>query len=156
LTSIQLSLGLNLQKQNQHREAAEIFAAALKKDPTDPIAHFNLAVSYFRLGRIDEAAREASATLAIAPYYTRAHELLGTIAMQHKDLAGARSHFENILQYSSQDYAAHYNLGAISLLEEHWDEGQQHLIKATEIDPESSEAHNTLGSLYLRKTDLEN
>lgn len=155
LVAVHLSLGLNLQKQNQHRDAVEHFRSVLKKDPANVLAHFDMAVSYFQLGSLEEATKELKATLLIAPYYTRAEELLGTIALQRGDFATARRHFERILIISPDDYAAHYNLGGLSILEEKWEEGQRHLRAAIEIDGQSAEAHNTLGSLYLRTSDLD-
>ena len=79
LTDVQLSLGLNQQKLGDHAEAAESFREVLKSEPTNVLAHFDLAVSYFGLRRLDDALKEFQVTLAIAPYYTRAQELLGTI-----------------------------------------------------------------------------
>jgi tetratricopeptide (TPR) repeat protein len=35
-----------------------------------------------------------------------------------------------------------------------WDDGIQHLRSAMAIDPSSAEAHNTLGSIYLRQYNL--
>ena len=154
LVAVQLSLGLNLQKQGQHREAAEIFRAALKQDPLNVLAHFNLAVSYLELRSFDDAAREAKATLVLAPYYTRAEELLGGIALQRRDFAVARSHFTKILSIAPDDYSAHYNLGTIAFVEEKWDEAERHLRAAAEVDPRSAEVHNTLGSYYLRRRNL--
>ena len=154
LVAVQLSLGLNLQKQGQHREAAEVFRAALKQDPLNVLAHFNLAVSFSELRSFDDAVREAKATLVLAPYYTRAEELLGGIALQRQDYAGARAHFTKILSIAPDDYSAHYNLGTIALVEEKWDEAERHLRAAVEIDPRSAEAHNTLGSFYLRRHNL--
>jgi tetratricopeptide (TPR) repeat protein len=35
-----------------------------------------------------------------------------------------------------------------------WDEGIQHVRSALAVDPYSAEAHNTLGSIFLRKQDF--
>ena len=45
-------------------------------------------------------------------------------------------------------------LGALATLEGQWEDGERHLRAALESDPQSAEAHNTLGSLYLRRQDL--
>ncbi len=57
--------------------AAREFRAALASQPVDPAAaHCDLAESYVRLGRFDDARRQALSALEIAPTYERAQELL--------------------------------------------------------------------------------
>ena len=152
---IPLSLGINQQRLGLHAEAAQTFREVLKGDPLNVMAHFNLAVSLFELRQLDEAIKELQAVLTMAPYYTRADELLGTIWVQRQDYTRARECFSHLLKYAPEDYTAHYNLGVLATLEGKWEEGERHLGLALAAEPNSSEAHNTLGSLYLRRGELE-
>jgi tetratricopeptide (TPR) repeat protein len=154
LLDVRNSLGLNLQRLGKHNEAIKNFRELLTKDPLNVLGHFNLAVSYYETHQLDEAVKELQLTLAIAPYYTHAEELLGTIWLTQKDYARARSQFNHLLTAAPDDYGAHYNLGVLDALEGRWDEGVQHLRAALRVDPQSAEAHNALGSLSLRKGDL--
>jgi tetratricopeptide (TPR) repeat protein len=151
---IPLSLGLNQQRLGLHEEAAKTFREALKTDPTNVLGHFNLAVSLFELRQLDEAIKELQAVLTMAPYCTRADELLGTIWVQRRDYGRARDCFNHVLKYAPEDYAAHYNLGVLATMEDKWDEAERHLGLALSADPKSSEVNNTLGSLYLKRGDL--
>ncbi len=155
LLDVRASLGLNEQKLGRHAEAAESFRAVLKQDPLRVLAHFDLGVSEYALGRRDEAVKELEATLALAPYYTRAEELLATLWLEKMDYARARAHLDHLLTVDPADYAAHYNLGALDTLDGNWQDGERHLRAALDTDPSSAEAHNTLGSLYLRRGELE-
>jgi choline-sulfatase len=155
VSDIPLSLGVNQQRLGLPEEAAKTFREALKTDPLNVLGHFNLALSLFELRQLDEAIKELQAVLTMAPYYTRADELLGTIWVQRRDYARARDCFNHLLKYAPEDYTAHYNLGVLATLEGKWDEGEQHLDLALAADPNSSEAHNTLGSLYLRRGELD-
>jgi len=57
--------------------AAREFRSVLALKPIDPaVAHTDLAESYLKLGRRDEAKRQALAALEIAPTYVRAQDLL--------------------------------------------------------------------------------
>jgi arylsulfatase A-like enzyme/lipoprotein NlpI len=154
LISVRMSLGANLQRVGQHREAIECFREVAKYDPLNVLAHFNLGVSQYALRDLDGAIRELEAALALAPYYTRADELLGTIWIEKKDMARARRHFEHILAVAPRDYAGHHNLGVLALMGSRWEEGERHLLAALEADPDSAEAHNSLGSLFLQRGDL--
>jgi len=45
-------------------------------------------------------------------------------------------------------------LGVLAALHGQWGAGERHLRAPFDLDPLSPDAHNTLGSLYLRKGDL--
>ena len=67
--------------------AAREFRTVIALKPIDPaVAHADLAESYLKLGKRDEAKRQALAALEIAPSYARAQDLL----LQLTDPAGAR------------------------------------------------------------------
>ena len=89
LIDVRMSLALNRQRQGLHSQAVRDLQLVLKQNPASSVAHFNLAVSYFGLGNLTDATKELEVTLAIAPYYTRADELLGTIYVQRKEYARA-------------------------------------------------------------------
>jgi len=152
---IPLSLGVNQQRLGLHEEAAKTFREALKTDPTNVLGHFNLAVSLFELRQLDGAVKELQVVLTMAPYYTRADELLGTIWVQRREYGRARDCFNHLLKYAPDDYTAHYNLGVLETMENKWDEAERHLGLALTADPKSSEVYNTLGSLYLKRGDLD-
>jgi choline-sulfatase len=154
LADVRVALGLNLQREGRQEDAVENFQKALSKDPTNVLAHFDSAVSYFALGRFPQAVQEAQATLALAPYYTRADSLLGTISIQQKQYDRAATSFKNALVYAPKDYTANYNLGVLAAIQQHWSEAERYLSTALATEPGSPEAHNTLGSLYLRQGDL--
>ena len=155
-------LGLFQQKLGRHALAAKNFRAVLRDDPSNVLAHYNLAVSYFNLNRLDDATKELNQVLAIASDSSRAleqvampaKELLGTIWMQQKDYSHARTQFEQLLTVAPRDYVAHYNLGWLAGSEGNLEEGLRHLRVAVEVEPDNPDAHEELGNLYLRQGDL--
>jgi choline-sulfatase len=155
LNDVRVSLGLNEQRLGDHLHAVENFREVLKREPTNSLAHFDLAVSYFALRRLDDAFKELQVTLAISPSYARAEELLGAIWIGRKEYDQAQAQFNHLLTVDPGNYSAHYNLGILAALESHWDDGAKQLQEALRADPSSAEAHNALGSIYLRKGDLE-
>src|SRR5204863_281148 len=57
--------------------AAREFRTVIALKPIDPaVAHADLAESYLKLGKRDDAKRQALASLEIAPTYARAQDLL--------------------------------------------------------------------------------
>ncbi len=70
-------LGRIALQKNEADVAAREFRTVLALKPIDPAAaHTDLAESYFKAGKRDEAKRQALAALEIAPSYARAQDLL--------------------------------------------------------------------------------
>lgn len=155
VVDIRISLGLNDQQAGDYAKAAQEFRRALESTPLSAQAHFDLAVSYFRLRRMDPATRELQAALALEPWYTRAEELLAQIYLETRDYSAARARLEHLLSIDPESYAAHYNLGVLAAMNGDWSGAQAALTSALHTDPSSAEAHNTLGSVFLRRGDLQ-
>ena len=155
VVDIRISLGLNYQQLGHHEEAAREFKRAIERAPQNAQAHFDLALSEFRLHRPDAAIKELQAALALEPWYTRAEELLADIYLHEKDYVQARARLQHLLSVDAANYTAHYNLGVLAAMTQSWDEAQRQLLSALHTDPGSAEAHNTLGSVYLQRGQLE-
>jgi tetratricopeptide (TPR) repeat protein len=155
IADLRISLGVNQRRLGQNREAVESFRRVLKLDALNMRAHFDLAVSLFELRQLDNALKEVQVVLAMAPYYNRATELLGTILIQKKDYAGARTHFDQMLKSDPGNYLAHYQIGTLATQEGKLEEAERHLSSAVTADPKSVEAYNGLGVLYLLSGKLE-
>ncbi len=71
------TLGRFAMQRNDAEAAAREFRAVLALGPVDPAAaHTDLAESYFKSGKRDEAKKQTIAALEIAPTYERAQDLL--------------------------------------------------------------------------------
>ncbi len=154
VVDVRISLGLNHQQSGHWAEAAQEFQRALESAPLNAQAHFDLALSQFRLHQLEDAVKELKAALALEPWYTRAEELLADVYLEKKDYAEARGRLEHLLSVDPGSYAAHYNLGVLAAMNQNWSEAQQELLSALHTDPGSAEAHNTLGSVYFERGDL--
>jgi Tfp pilus assembly protein PilF len=70
-------LGRFAMQRNQPEVAAREFRAVLALGPVDrAVAHTDLAESYFKSGKRDDAKKQTIAALEIAPTYERAQDLL--------------------------------------------------------------------------------
>jgi choline-sulfatase len=155
-------LGLLQQKLGLNEQAAKNFIKVLREDPSNALAHYNLAVSYFNLSQLEDAIKEIDAVLAIATdsghaieqVTTPAEELRGTIFLQQKDYVRARAQFQHLLTFAPRDFVAQYNLGWLAGLDGNLEEGIQHLQMAVNIEPDNSDAHSALGTIYLHQDNL--
>ena len=150
-------LGTFQQKLGDDQQAAMNFAGVLHDDPSNALAHYNLALSEYRLNRLEDAVKELNAVLVVAAaagdsleqVTTPARELLGTISMQQRDYALARTQFEDLLADSPRNYTANFNLGWLAGHAGNPAQGVPYLRTAVEVDPSNADGYNELGSLYL-------
>jgi tetratricopeptide (TPR) repeat protein len=157
-------LGTFQQKLGQHQQAARSFRDVLREEPTNLLAHYNLAISYFNLNRLEESLKELDAVMALSAdsgdateqVTTPARELQATISMQQKNYSLARTQFEQLLALAPENYAANYNLGWLAGREGNARDGVGYLKVAVESDPANADGHNELGTLYLSLGDLAN
>ena len=75
------ALGRMAMQRNDLEFAAREFRTVIALKPIDPaVAHTDLAESYLKAGKRDEAKRQTLAALEIAPTYERAQDLLLKLA----------------------------------------------------------------------------
>lgn len=135
-------------------EAIRAFKALLEEDEQNVQAHFYLAVSYYRSGRLNDAVKALDATLMTASDYVPARELLGTIWLLKKDYVRARQQFEHLVAVAPENFGAHYNLGILALREGRMEDAERELRASARAEPGSAEPHAALGSLYSAQGDL--
>jgi arylsulfatase A-like enzyme/Tfp pilus assembly protein PilF len=134
-------------------EAIREFKKVLEEDGQNVLAHFYLAVCHYRSRRLDDAVKALDATLMIAPDYSPAEELLGTIWLLKKDYVRARQQFAHLAAIAPENYGAHYNLGILAMREGRREEAGLELRAAVRADPGSAGAHAALGALYCAQGD---
>jgi tetratricopeptide (TPR) repeat protein len=135
-------------------EAISEFKKLIEEDGQNVLAHFYLAICYYRSRRLDDAVKALDATLTAASDYPPAEELLGTIWLLKKDYVRARLQFARLAAIAPENYAAHYNLGMLAMREGRMEEAERELRAAARADSGSAQAHTALGSLYRTQGDL--
>jgi choline-sulfatase len=163
LADVRNMLALNQQRLGDQEAAAKNLHDVVQRDPLNAAAHLNLATSYSRLNRLDEALKELEAAIAIASnagsalehVTIPAREMLGAIRIRKAEYEQARAEYTSLLALAPGNYEAHYNLAWLDSREGHSEEALGHLQAAVQSDPKSSAAHNALGSIYLQRKDLE-
>lgn len=135
-------------------EAISEFRKVLKEDGQNVLAHFYLAVCYYRSRRLDDAVKELDATRAISRNYLPAEELLATIWLLKQDYGRARQQFAHVAAIAPHNYAAHYNLGVLAMRDGRADEAAREWQAAARADPRSAQPHVALASLYCARGDV--
>jgi predicted O-linked N-acetylglucosamine transferase (SPINDLY family) len=121
----------------------------LKPDLAD--ARYELGVSLYSLGRIDEAARSYEATLKIAPDHSRAMNDLGNILQGERRFDDAMKRYLEAIRLAPGNAVAHSNLGNVMLRQGRLDEAARYYRLAIELQPDFSDAHLNLGAIHTLK-----
>ncbi len=116
-----------------HKEAIESFKQAVKINPDDADAHYNLGAAYSKSGKYQEAIESYKQVIRIDPDGALAHTNLGVVYAE-----------------SGTDIAeVHYNLGLAYGKSGMHKEAIESFKQAIRIDPDFAWAHNNLGIAYI-------
>ncbi len=127
----------------------------LEKDPTDWLAHYNLAVSAELAGRTDEAIAHYRATIERNPTRTSALNNLALVLESRGSTDEALDLLRRALALNPGYADAHYNLARILQLHGQDREAAAHYEAAMRLDPNRADAPFNLGLLHERHGDLD-
>ena len=108
-----LEWGRAYQIQNEHGEAESFYQEALKLDPSNPHAHFLLAINYFVQEMFEQAKTENEATLALDPNFAVAHMNLGVTNYALENSTKAKESLQTAIEIEPELAAAYYSLGLL-------------------------------------------
>jgi Flp pilus assembly protein TadD len=111
-------LGLQALDGRDDASAAAEFEAALALHPREPqgsTAHYDLAIAYAGLGRLDDAARELHAALTLDSGFLAAMANLIAVDLQRNDLRDARAVADRFVALAPDSARALYSRGIVAL-----------------------------------------
>jgi choline-sulfatase len=106
-------LGYLYLQQGNKDEAIASYERAAQLNASDSESLNDLAMAYLETGRIDDAERVFKWSLATDNTFALAHNGLGLVSIQKRDLGAARGHFEKAVQLDPDLLEAQLNLGRI-------------------------------------------
>ena len=116
---------------------------------------FNQAIALHRRGELDAAQKIYKQILQSDSLNAEALHLLGVIALQEKDFAGATTFISQALTINPQMPVALNNLGVAYKEQNKYDEALKCFNSALELDPFSSDALSNIGNVYYDKKEYD-
>ncbi|MBL8697258.1 MAG: tetratricopeptide repeat protein [Alphaproteobacteria bacterium] len=110
--------------------------------------HLDLANILLALGRLSEAADEATTATSIAPAHLAGWYVLGNIRYACGDAAGAVAAYERAVACDPRHAQANNNLGTVLLQQGELSRAQQCFRQALESNPRYAIAANNLGTVH--------
>jgi len=126
--------------------AVELFESAIAVNDRTAEYHYNIALAWRALDRMDQVAAHLERAIAIRGDYTLAHLNLGNVRREQGRLAEAAACYERTIALDPNATAAHFNLGNIRSEQRRWDAAAVCYSKALALEPNYAEAHGGLGS----------
>jgi tetratricopeptide (TPR) repeat protein len=163
------SLGVNYLNNGQHNYAIGALKKAIKLNPSNAEAHFNLGRAYKRGGMDEKARAEFSISTRINPEIfnecvkkyrekidyelteTQNYSELGSAYAEKGMINDAIDAYKKLIAIEPENARAHYSLGTLYSKRRMYDDAADEFWMAVEIEPDMSEAHYNLGLVYYRQ-----
>ncbi|MEW5801851.1 MAG: tetratricopeptide repeat protein [bacterium] len=120
-----------------------------------PEIHYNLSLTYDKMGKKDEAMAAVEQALQLDPNYLDAHNQAGNLFLNGANFDKAAAHFEAAIRIDPNHPSAYQNLGLVYNSQGKPELASQYCQKAIFLDPNNPEAHNNLGCVYLNQGRLQ-
>ena len=121
-------------------------------DPTERRANLLMTRAQLSLadGEPEAAAPLLESILEADPEHVEASHMTAVLRTQSGDLQAAEDHFQTALANDADNPQLNSDYGYFCYLVDRWDDAEQYLTRAIEIDPGLAEAHTNLGMLEAR------
>lgn len=131
----------------RYKEAAQIFAKAVVKNPKEPYTHIFLGISLYWQGQVQAAIAEYQAALKLDDKNPEAHQLLGIAYAWQGKIEDALKCFQTAIKYAPNRPDTHMNLGSTYAALGKYEEALYHFRTSTDLDKRNPLYFYQLGSL---------
>jgi tetratricopeptide (TPR) repeat protein len=149
------NLGAALALKGRTDEAMQYHKRAVKLEPRNAEAHYDIANILLSQGKLEQAIGEYEKALSINPKYAKAHSNLGVALLQQGLVDEAIEHFTEATKIDPNNSAARFNLANALADKGLVNEAIEHLRKVVELMPEDTEVRYNLAELLLREGHIE-
>ncbi|MCR5504645.1 MAG: tetratricopeptide repeat protein [Elusimicrobiaceae bacterium] len=131
----------------RYKEAAQIFAKAVVKNPEEPYTHIFYGISLYWQGQIQAAIAEYLTAIKLDPKNPEAHQLLGIAYAWQGKIEDALQSFQTALKYAPNRPDTHMNLGSTYAALGKYEDALFHFRTSTDLDSRNPLYFYQLGSL---------
>ena len=154
LVQAQLLLARAYQSLGRLDDAAAVFREQIKASPKSSQPHLFLGLVLRQQNKIDEARKVFEIAHQLTPDSLLPIAQLVDLDIQNKNFEAAFQRVQEQLQKTPASPGAHFLEGKIYAAQGKWDNAEGALLKALELDPNSSSTYDLLISTYLAANKL--
>lgn len=136
--------------QEKMEEAAGVYEKLLEtEEDLSPSLHFNLALIYSRIGKLDSAADELKTVIELKPDYIEAYLALGVLYELKKDPQTGTSYYEEALKIDPLNEKVYRHLGSVYYQQKRVGEAIRQYQYLLKIYPKNLDGYVELSYIYL-------
>tara|TARA_B100001175_G_scaffold310028_1_gene312523 strand:- start:1298 stop:2584 length:1287 start_codon:yes stop_codon:yes gene_type:complete len=156
---------LRAKKSSTSEESIAIYESIIKQHSYYSDAYFYIGYNHYKNKDIKTASMNFSKALAIYPNHKNAKTMLSNItkkllnngnkSYKRGDLTKATSYYEQALEYDSNFYLAHFQLGVLQKKQGQSEVAIESLKKVLDIKPDHDKTWFTLGTVFESEGDID-
>ncbi len=139
-------LGIVHGKLNDVEASISSLRQAIKLNPGNSLAHYNLGMALHGQGQRDEAVKVFQEAVRMAPQQIQAQAALGDALLSAGRLEESAACFRNLTRLKPSDVEAHARLGRVVSMLGNLEEATACYRKVLQLDPGYASVHDNLGS----------
>jgi len=149
------ALSVRTYYQTRHwRDSIALFENALAVTENNYVAHYLIAETLRKQGKMDQAIAHCRESQRIKPYCREAYYELGMCFQQKKEYDKAIEQFDKAVRMQPDYIRAHYRLAMVLGKTKQLERAAVHFARTLELNPDHSAAHYYLGNILLSQGDL--
>ncbi len=136
---------------NEFNYSIFAYQNAIKNDPRNVKAMYNLSVVYSEKGSSKEATQVLNKALKLDPKNPLLQASLGNVFIDEQKLDKAKVLYERIVEVKPDFDIAQFNLGVINYQQRNIDEAEKNYLQVLRINPADFEAKQNLSAINIVK-----
>lgn len=149
------NLGAVYRAQNHLESAMESFRQALKLEPQNVNALYNLSIVLQLNGKIEAAIDSYKQLILIQPNHAEAYYNLGTLFEQQENLQKAKEYYQQALVLNPNLSVAYFNLAVVLQKQGELEQAISIYQQAIQLKPDYAEAYYGLAVVFSRQNNVE-
>ncbi len=139
--------GQILNRRGKPADAIRSLEAALKNEPDNPQARYNLGIAFRLTGNIGQAQKEWREAVRLRPQMSDAYRQLASVAQQSGDAESMREIGDNLIQSSPWSAEGYILRATAAIIDQNNTRAEADLKKAIEVAPQSPVGYSRLAAL---------
>jgi tetratricopeptide (TPR) repeat protein len=139
--------GQILNMQQKAAEAVGVLETAVRSNPDDPNAHYQLGISYALTGNSSAAEKEWREAIRLKPAMLDAQKSLSTLALQAGDVTLIEQCAEALLKYAPNSAEGYLLRATVLMTKKDASGAEKDLLRAISLDPKNATASIRFGEL---------
>lgn len=151
-------MGILADEEGKFKQAIDYYREAVRFQPKNYFAHYNMAMTYKHKGDYKLAKEELEIAHKIRPENTDVATLKSELEMESGDYESSESTLKDIIE-NTKDAKAYYNLGLVYKKEGKLAEAKSVFLKAIDATGSAEASYQSLvelGKIYANEADYEN